>query len=140
MIAPYILLFIGTIGIILGLTLLLTKPKPTPKVKTLPIKPLGDLHVCVSQIKEQIKKLPTDNHSKFCKALKNGFHSKCNNLKIQMVDEAGFEVVQFEYSNGGYIPKGDINCEFKGRDTIVFKVYEINNQKYIDETWVQLLK
>jgi len=131
---PGLLIFLGLVGLIVGISLYLTRPKPKPQLVT--STSLGDTHVCVSQIKEQVQALPT-HHKEFCKAIKNGLTSQCTHLQIIMTDEAGSSPVYFNYKGGRYVPSGDLLCKFKGMDMIAFRIRE-EGKAFTDEEWVTL--
>jgi hypothetical protein len=97
--------------------------------------PLGDLHVCVSQINDWISAAgqtanagPTGAHMAFYTALEGGIPSACSQLSIQLIDENGDSEIDFKWSNGAFYPS-DVSKYKKmtGQDVLEFKVMDTMN-------------
>lgn len=101
--------------------------------------PLGDLHVCVTQISDWITtagKAANDGaagmtgaHVLFYTALEGGIPSACSQLSIQLIDENGNAEVDFKWNNGAFYPSVDVSSYKKitKPDLLMFKIMDTMN-------------
>lgn len=101
--------------------------------------PLGDLHVCVSQINNWITNAAsvananatgaTGAHVLFYTALEGGVPSACSQLMLQLVDENGDSEIDFKWNNGAFYPSSDVSQYKKitDQDVLEFKVMDTMN-------------
>jgi hypothetical protein len=98
--------------------------------------PLGDLHVCVSQINDWITNAgqtanagPTGAHMAFYTALEGGIPSVCSQISLQLIDENGDSEIDFTWNNGLFTPSKDVTKYKKmiKSDLLMFKVMDNMN-------------
>lgn len=98
--------------------------------------PLGDLHVCVTQInnwlttaEQNANSGSTGAHMAFYTALEGGIPSACSQLSLQLVDENGDSEIDFKWNNGAFYPSVDVTSykNMTKNDILMFKVMDTMN-------------